>query len=329
MYLLRKRGRVWHVRFTIGRTRFERSTGQASKPRAVQVAQQIYEKQCRFVALGDNGAITFGEAVALYLSAGKPDRFLLPLMERLQHVAVADLSGEKLRRLAIELYPAAGPATRNRQVLTVAAAVINHAADQGFCAPVKVKRFAAPKPERRAGSWPWILAYQRQAEAMGKPALGALELLMFSTGARITQACRLTWADVDLAEAVAVLPPAKGHGRRPALLIPETVAAIANLATGPMPAHAKVFGFSSRHCIYKPRAAIIAAAGLEPLNPHEAGRHGFGTQMVVRAGMDPVTAARAGGWASARVLTDTYAHGQIDQAAIRAAFAKGKPPKAR
>jgi integrase len=82
----------------------------------------------------------------------------------------------------------------------------------------------------------------------------------------------------------------------------------------------KVFAYSSRHTVQKQWVKTCQRAGIAHLTPHEAGRHGFGTQTIVRARIDPVTAARAGGWSSPRVMTETYAHAGHTEAAVQAAF---------
>jgi hypothetical protein len=53
---------------------------------------------------------------------------------------------------------------------------------------------------------------------------------------------------------------------------------------------------------------ICKAAGIPYLSPHEAGRHGFYTELRVRQGLDPVTVAKAGRWADHTLPERVYAH---------------------
>lgn len=155
---------------------------------------------------------------------------------------------------------------------------------------------------------------------------------MFETGARIGQATELTWDDLDLAEGTAMLHTGKtGRGgakrtTRRAWLTPAMVAEIASFATKhPI----KVFGYASRNTIYRAWRGAVKAAKLPPLSPHEAGRHGFGTEMVVRNGVDVATAAEAGGWKSKRLMLDTYVHGDAGRQVINEVFGKPRTQKSR
>jgi hypothetical protein len=50
------------------------------------------------------------------------------------------------------------------------------------------------------------------------------------------------------------------------------------------------------------------------------GRHGFFTELVVRQGVDPVTAAKAGRWSDPNLPMRIYAHAETDEADVRARF---------
>ncbi len=73
-------------------------------------------------------------------------------------------------------------------------AVINHAASLDLCRYLKVERFPVTKKEKEPATWEWVKAFM----AVASPHLGALAAFMFLTGARISEALALTWADVDL-----------------------------------------------------------------------------------------------------------------------------------
>ncbi len=71
---------------------------------------------------------------------------------------------------------------------------------------------------------------------------------------------------------------------------------------------ARLFGWAG---VQGPRLAwhaTCARAGIAYLSPHEAGRHGFGTETIVRARVDVVTAAKLGRWRDPTVLLRRYAH---------------------
>ncbi|WP_282063373.1 hypothetical protein [Roseobacter litoralis] len=60
--------------------------------------------------------------------------------------------------------------------------------------------------------------------------------------------------------------------------------------------------------------------GIPYLSAHPAGRHGFFTELVVRQGVDPVTAAKAGRWSDPNLPMRIYAHAETDEADVRARF---------
>ncbi|MGH1579105.1 MAG: tyrosine-type recombinase/integrase, partial [Planktotalea sp.] len=65
---------------------------------------------------------------------------------------------------------------------------------------------------------------------------------------------------------------------------------------------------------------ICKRAGIQYLSTHQAGRHGFFTELVVRQGVNPVTAAKAGRWSDPSLPIRIYAHAETDEADVRARF---------
>jgi hypothetical protein len=70
----------------------------------------------------------------------------------------------------------------------------------------------------------------------------------------------------------------------------------------------RLFGWATSYAARKPWKKICDLAGIPHLTPHEAGRHGFGTEMIVRHRLDVVTAAKMGRWRDPTVLVRRYAH---------------------
>ncbi|WP_242601344.1 hypothetical protein [Pseudaestuariivita atlantica] len=67
-------------------------------------------------------------------------------------------------------------------------------------------------------------------------------------------------------------------------------------------------------------AIHLALSAVTYLSAHPAGRHGFFTELVVRQGVDPVTAAKAGRWSDPNLPMRIYAHAETDEADVRARF---------
>ncbi|GGL80427.1 hypothetical protein GCM10011392_38790 [Wenxinia marina] len=250
------------------------------------------------------------QAFLAYLDAGKPDRFLGPIADHFRDTPVRHVTGEVIRQAARKLYPGANPATWNRQVIKPAQAAINHAAELGLCPRISVKRFPETPEEKTPADLAWINDFASQATADRLPQLAALALFMFGTGARVGEACALTWADVDLSEATATIRMAKPTPWvRTAHLPPRVVAALANLPTNRNPADL-VFGYAGRGSVTKVWNNVSARAKIAALTPHCC-RHGFATTML-RAGFDVKTVAKRGGWKDAATVLRIYAHALED-----------------
>lgn len=309
---LTKRGDIWHYSFTVEGKRFRGSTGTTDKKLATDFAIREETRQRRVAIHGPESVITFTEAVHLYIEAGKDTRYVLAALDHFKDTLLVRITPPMIRDAAERLYPKAGSATRNRQGIAPIQAIINHAADKGLCPMVRVRRFPVPKAAPRpAGDRHWLKAFQRGARANGRPEVAALARFMFETAARIGQATALEWTDVDLTAATARLRtrktgPGGGVWERVAHLTPAMVAELANLERH----GSRIFGYRSGNTIRRAWAAAIRTAGIAKLTPHEAGRHGFATETIVRNGVDVPTAAEAGGWRSKRLMLETYAHGE-------------------
>jgi integrase len=82
----------------------------------------------------------------------------------------------------------------------------------------------------------------------------------------------------------------------------------------------RVFGYGSSTGYNTRWKTICKRTGIQYLSAHPAGRHGFFTELVVRQGVDPVTAAKAGRWSDPNLPMRIYAHAETDEADVRARF---------
>jgi integrase len=237
------------------------------------------------------------------MKAGKPTRFLRPLLVYWKETPVSQITAGAIRQAAMTLYPNATGATRNRAVITPAQAVINHAAEEHeLCQRIRVKRFPTEKKEKRPATWNWVQEFMSNSS----PHLGALACFMFLTGARISEALSLTWNVVDLGQSQAKINQTKTGSERRAHLPPVLISALANIPDRKGP----VFGYSSRQSCDRSWRRACVRAGIEVLSFHSC-RHGFATT-ALRAGIDVKTVARLGGWRSAAQVLSTYAHALDD-----------------
>lgn len=303
---LHKRGDIWHFRGTVAGRRLRGSTGTADKKLAARIAAATEEREWQGRLAGPSAVLTFAQAAILYRDAGKSPRFLDKVEDHWRDTPVRQITAGAIRQSAITLYPTCGPATRNRQVIAPTQAIINHAAELGLCGAMKVARFKVPHREKTPTTWAWVEAFM----AASSPHLGALCCFMHLTGARVSEAIDLRWQDVDLSAATALIRQTKVAREREAHMPPVLVAAIANIEGERRPG-AKVFRYSSKDTATPPWNAAVRRAGIKRLSFHCC-RHGFATSML-HAGIDPVTVARRGGWASAAQVFATYGHAMEDK----------------
>jgi len=298
-----KRGSVWHYRGTVAKRRLRGSTGASDKDTAARIAADIESTYWKSYLDGPESVLTFAQAALLYRKAGKPTRFLERVEDHWKDTLVKNISAGAIRQAAIDLYPRASAATRNRQAIIPTQAIINHAAEMELCPYVRVKRFPVENKTKK----PVDLLWMQQFTAVANPHLAALGWFLFQTGARISEALRITWDDIDLAARTARIGQRKTKTERIAHLPPEAFAAIANQPRG----RSRVFLYSTRMAAYMAWQRAVERAGLDWRSFHCC-RHGFATELL-RAGYDVLTVAKAGGWKTPQRVLDTYGHAIEDR----------------
>lgn len=281
--------------------------------------------------------ITFGACVALYPAKQRDAAYLRPIVRRIGKKKVREITPGFIRdHLAPQMLPLASTDTWQRQVVTPVRSVINNAHGLGKCPPIRVKAYSTKERvaqdvvrgrqsrlPRTPGSWKWVEAFCAAAD----PRDAALAYFMFRHGYRVGQSVAMTRAaDMDLGAGLARVHASKGHPAHWVKLDPEEVVMIANLA--PPYRHAgadRVFRIPSARngALYQRWRLACKTAGIEYLSPHAAGRHGYGTEMVVRQRVDPVSAAKDK-WSDPSVMLKTYAHSSDSEEIVREAMAAGR-----
>lgn len=298
-----KRGDIWHYRGTVAGRRLRGSTGTQDKDIAARLVAEIEAKTWKGHLDGPAAVLTFARAAILYRNAGKSTRFLDRIEKHWRETLVKNITAGAIRAAALDLYPKAGPATRNRQVIVPTQAVINHAAESDLCPAIRVKRFKVDSKVKTPATREWIEAFVKEAN----PQLGALALFMFATGARVSEALAVQWDDIDFKERTALIRQTKVKVERKAHLPQPVIVALANV---PKLKNRGVFLYASPASAQNGWYGAVERAGIAPLSYHCC-RHGFATALL-RAGVDPVTIAKRGGWQSAAQVLLTYGHPSDD-----------------
>lgn len=313
-----RRGEIWHYRGTVAGRRLRGTCGTSDKGLAQRIAAESEAREWKRHLDGPAAHVTFAQAAIAYRQAEKPTRFLAAIEDHWRDTRLTDITAGAIRQSAIQLCPKGKGATRNRQVIVPTCAIINHAAKLGWCQPVKPDRFdvdAASKPYATAE---WVDAFAAQARADSLPHLAALCLFMFGTAARLGEAVRLTWADVDLHRRRVVLTGQKPKPwSREAHLPPPVLAALANIGGNRKPDEL-VFGYAGGGSVKYTWDNVVTRAGIARMTPHSC-RHGFATA-ALRAGLDPKTVAKLGGWKDVATVMKFYAHAREDATLSDAVF---------
>lgn len=250
---------------------------------------------------------TFADAARSYLEHGGSPRYLQPVADYFGETPIDQLVPFDIHRMAEVLYPSQSGATRNRQALTPARAVLMHGYERGWCPLMRLRRFKEDKPRRKVpASQTWLHLFIRQCDADGIGYLGAMVLFMAFTGARVSEAVALQWSEVDLPARRAVLLKTKTDTNSPRFLTDELVGRLQLLQQGTEPED-RVFRYTSRYSVNERIRAVCRRAGIPYKSSHACGRHSFATNAIA-LGMDVVTAMEAGGWRSSSVFLETYVH---------------------
>lgn len=317
--LIWRNGR-WQYDGPVAGNRLRGSTRTADKEVATQVAAKIEADEWQRHIHGPAKVLTFPQAVAHYLAADKAQTSREKLyLKRIiaywarqakragkKEMKVSEMTTGEIMQSAVDIHPKDTGATRNRQVITPTQAIINHCAEKGLCAPVRVRRFKSEKKVKKPVTLDWVLTFCAHA----RPIIKALALDMFATGRRFGEAMRADWPDYDFNARTILIRDHKTKTERLAHMPDPLLVALANL-----PRNAEPFACWSETSLRKfwdqdVKVTAKAVPGFKRLTFHSC-RHGFATKLL-QDGVDVVTVAKLGGWSSPAQVLSTYAHALDD-----------------
>lgn len=248
---------------------------------------------------------SFSEAATSYLDHGGEGRYLAPIIDYFADTPLRAIYPFDMQKMAQALYPFQSNATRNRQAITPARAVLSHAYDRGWCDLIRVRRFREEKPARpKAASPVWLHAFARQCDRDDLPHLGACVMFMATTGARISETIALRWPEVDLSARTATLLKTKTSTNSQRHLTDDVAERLRKLASE-QDRYDRVFRYTNRHSVNERIKAVCERADLPYKAPHTCGRRTFATR-AIELGMDIRTAMSAGDWKSSSVFLEVY-----------------------
>lgn len=298
---------IWYAVGTFNGKRIRKSLNTRVEETAKEQCVLYEAKLWKRHSYGEEAVRTFEEAALSYMQQGGEARYLGKLLKHFKGRSLGTIKPAEIRDAALTLYPKAGPATRNRQCISPARAVINHGHDRGWCGHVKVKAFDVPKSRKnKPVDRGWIEAFLAEADKSSLAHLSACVLFMHQTGARVSEAINLMGEHVDLNARAVLLAKTKTDEWVPRYLTAELVVRIASL--NPIVGR-RVFFYTDRQAVNRRIKAVCKRAGIEPRSSHAAGRHSFATN-AINGGAKVKDAMDAGGWKSAALFMQTYVHSE-------------------
>src|SRR6185436_7092609 len=293
---------IWHYRGDVAGNYLRGTTGTADKKDAARIASALQHQLLNRHLDGPQDSLTFPEAVALYLKAGKSDKYLGKMEDHWKDAKVKTMTAGAIRQSAIDIYPGCSGATWNRQVITPTQAIINHCASLELCSPIKIERFDFEAEIKQPVTLEWLDTFCTHA----RPKIAALATLMFATGCRISDARRLDWPEIDFQRRAIGIRKTKAKKQRFAHMPQRLLVALANL-----PRDARPFGEPEstlrRWWDADIETTAKAMPGFDRLTFHSC-RHGATTGLL-HDGIDVVTVGKLVGMSAQQVLR-TYGHAQ-------------------
>jgi integrase len=306
--LTRRHGSAfWYIRGTVRGVTVDESTGLIERKDAEALRTRREWEITQGTVFGRRATARFIEAAVIYMETGGERRFLAPIIHEIGAKPLAQIDQLTIERLAAKLYPDARPSTRNRQVYTPISAVLKHAHARKLCDNLKVERLKEPGERVR-----WLT--HDEADKLLEACAGHIRPLvtfLLGTGARLSEALYLDWAQVNLAAAHVSFLDTKNGEARGVPLHSRVVAALANLEhrlgrvflrPDGLPYAFKSDGGGQIKTAFN---GACRRAGIADFSPHDC-RHTWATWHY-RANRDLLALKKLGGWKSERMVM-RYAH---------------------
>jgi integrase len=194
-----KRGPYWYLRGTFAGRRVEVSTGTKNSKSAKVWAEDYIAQILRSPVPDPGGPVSFRIAADAFIAWKNPPRQDRGYIDRLSawfgDRECGTITHAHLIEACDALLPGRAGATKNRQIIGRAAAVLHYAHDQGWCGYRRFKLFKESKRSSRRPARDETMALLiANAEGQQRTLLGVL----FETGLRISDTLRIRYRDLDL-----------------------------------------------------------------------------------------------------------------------------------
>ncbi len=283
------------------RERVRKSTGVDREEQAKQILAAYLSRKHTEAVHGPQSATLVAEAVLEYVDKGGDAKFLGPILDNLGKRRMIDVADADLSDVARKVYSGAQASTLVRQLYGPFQAVWNAAERARMVPPRKI---AKPKVKTKPAKYAtdeWLMTVLRSLTTLDQRC--ALLFMTFS-GARASEVVNVRTKHYDKTAATVLLEDTKNGTARLVPLPPLVNEALALIDRKP---DERLFGYRQRFALNTMLKRACERAGVEYLSPHKAGRHAFAARLL-RDGNSLKALQEAGGWKSASVVANTYAH---------------------
>ncbi len=224
-----KRGCDWNDRGTVRGACVYETAGTADPAKAEEYRARREAQLWDRTVIGERGSHSFGEAALIYLQTRQPGPSfrvtLKRLVDQFEHWPVDKIDQNTLDNYIAAHHAKSAPGTVIRAVITPVTAVLRVAAKRGWC---DQPAFERPKVPMHATRW---LSHDEAGHLIAAcaPHLKPLVVFLLHTGARLSEALRLDWSNVDLKARRVVFMNTKNGEHRGVPLNNDVFLALANL----------------------------------------------------------------------------------------------------
>lgn len=286
----RKGSKNYQIRGTVAGVYVEESAGTSDKRAAQLVASKREYEIVQGGVVGRGQSATFLEATVSYLETlgdgktrktSEQKRCVGRLLKHFGAKPIWDIGQPEAEARAVALFPGKKGGTVRRSCIGPLQAILNHA-------EAKFKGYRAPSFDQ--SKWPagkgrdrWITP-EEAARFLehATPDVAALFSFLLYTGCRLSDALRLTWADVNLNNRLCTFRDDKNGDDRLCHLPDPAFMALANMRREDKPGRV-FFMWRGKERVYGDWRPVTTAAKLKGVTPHIL-CHTYGTWLVEYAG---------------------------------------------
>ena len=311
---LHLRSGIYHVRGTLkipGREkgiRVRESTGTSRLKDAEAYRDKLRKEVTERELHGPAFNLTFADCALIYLEKGGEKRFMKPIFAEFGHQRIRDITAEAVSAFALKQYGHLAPASVKRFFYTPFNAALRKGCKANNIAPIS---FEAPRSDRTTvdpAPESWFPAFFAAAHFR----IALIVLFMTTTGARVSEACRLDVANFHPDAQKALLRRTKNGKPRMVPLTPELTAwmqrfiEIENLVPDDL-----IFGYAARWSVNQAIERVCQKAGIKYYSSHKLGRHAFAARLL-EGGSTLKQVQDAGGWSGIQIVADSYGHLEVN-----------------